>query len=104
MIEAQCRYLCELVKAVVDARRQGQSLEVKPKSIRMNDFNERMQETLAKSSFSDSACNSWYKNKDGKLHVCVTKSVKLILARIDHNELVRECGGVSKIALKGRLE
>lgn len=65
MIEAQSRYINGLVAPILDARRQGKSLSVKPKRERLNQYNEEVQAVLRNSSFADPNCNSWYKNEAG---------------------------------------
>ncbi|KAF5011593.1 hypothetical protein FDECE_2314 [Fusarium decemcellulare] len=65
MIEAQSRYLTPLVKEVVAARQRGQSMSITPRPERVREWNKRLQQDLAESSFADPRCNSWYKNKEG---------------------------------------
>jgi hypothetical protein len=67
MIEAQSRYLSSLVSAVLDARSRGSRLGLMPKKQRTDDFNDKIQEILQKSSFADPSCQSWYKNEEGKI-------------------------------------
>lgn len=67
MIEAQSRYLNTLVSAVLDSRNRGQRIGIMPKESKTAAFNAKIQELLAKSSFADPKCGSWYKNKEGKI-------------------------------------
>ena len=67
MIEAQSRYLNGLVEAVLDARGKGKPIGLVPVKERTEAFNEGIQGVLSKSSFADPACNSWYKNGEGKI-------------------------------------
>lgn len=68
MIEAQSRYINALIKEVLQARRSGGQLTLKPKESRVKAFNEEIQAELRQSSFNDSTCNSWYKREDnGKI-------------------------------------
>jgi putative intracellular protease/amidase len=67
MIEAQSRYLNTLVSAVLDARNRGQNLGLQPKQAKTDAFNAQIQEVLARSSFADPKCGSWYKNEEGKI-------------------------------------
>ncbi|RMZ67005.1 flavin-binding monooxygenase [Pyrenophora seminiperda CCB06] len=67
MIEAQSRYLGALISAVLDARKRGDRIGIMPKVERTRKYNDDLQASLQKSSFADPACNSWYKNKDGKI-------------------------------------
>ena len=64
MIEAQSKYINGLIKEVLEARRAGGQLAIKPKSSRVQEFNEEIQEELRKSSFNDPRCGSWYKRQD----------------------------------------
>ncbi|KAM5341977.1 hypothetical protein ACJ41O_015008 [Fusarium nematophilum] len=65
MIEAQTRYIVTLIKEVLRAKQGGQVLSIKPRARRIREWNEKLQHDLATSSFADTRCNSWYKNKDG---------------------------------------
>jgi len=67
MIEAQSRYLNTLVSAVLDAKSRGSPIGIMPKESKTSAFNDKIQQVLAKSSFADPNCGSWYKNKDGKI-------------------------------------
>lgn len=84
MIEAQSRYISELVKEVVDARRKGDSLMIAPKRSALERFNKDLQSELNQSSFANPGCNSWYKNADGRCSMCwrvrKIRHIRLILA------------------------
>lgn len=67
MIEAQSRYLNELVNATLDARNRGDRIGIMPKQSRNDAFNQKIQDILSKSSFADPKCGSWYKNEEGKI-------------------------------------
>ncbi|KAL4785266.1 hypothetical protein BJX76DRAFT_367087 [Aspergillus varians] len=67
MIEAQSRYLNALVGRVLRARKQGKTLAMKPDVNALRKYNQELQEVLARSSFADSNCNSWYKTEEGKI-------------------------------------
>jgi cation diffusion facilitator CzcD-associated flavoprotein CzcO len=67
MIETQSKYINVLIKEVIEARRKGGSLVVQPSPERLESYNREIQSELEKSSFADPNCNSWYKNKDGKI-------------------------------------
>lgn len=64
MIEAQSRYITALIAPVLEARRRGKSLSLRPKKDRVDEYNAEIQKILANSSFADPNCNSWYKRKD----------------------------------------
>lgn len=68
MIEAQSRYINALIKEVLEARRQGGTLIIKPKEAKVKQYNEEIQKELQASSFNDPRCGSWYKREDnGKI-------------------------------------
>ncbi|KAL5339466.1 hypothetical protein BJX70DRAFT_397667 [Aspergillus crustosus] len=67
MIESQSRYLNAMVGEVLRARTQGKTLAIKPNVEALREYNEELQEVLARSAFADSNCNSWYKTKEGKI-------------------------------------
>lgn len=68
MIEAQSRYINGLIKEVLQARRTGGQLVIKPKDSRVKQYNEEIQAELQNSSFNDPNCGSWYKRVDnGKI-------------------------------------
>lgn len=65
MIESQSRYINGLIKLVLDARRQGKTLSLRPRHDKTETYNKKVQEVLKDTSFADPACNSWYKNDEG---------------------------------------
>ena len=68
MIEAQSRYLNALLKEVLEARRNGGQLIIKPKASKVKQYNYEIQQELQNSSFNDPRCGSWYKREDnGKI-------------------------------------
>ncbi|KAF2714814.1 flavin-binding monooxygenase-like protein [Pleomassaria siparia CBS 279.74] len=67
MIEAQSRYLNGLVGAVLDARNRNVPMGLMPKKHVTQQYNDEMQHVLGKSSFADPKCQSWYKNKEGRI-------------------------------------
>jgi hypothetical protein len=67
MIESQSRYLNALVGEVLRARTQGKTLIITPNVNALHEYNRELQEDLARSSFADSNCSSWYKTKEGKI-------------------------------------
>ncbi|RDW81202.1 flavin-containing monooxygenase [Aspergillus mulundensis] len=67
MIEAQSRYLNALAARVLKARTQGKTLVIKPNVGALQKYNMELQEALARSSFADANCSSWYKTEDGKI-------------------------------------
>ncbi|KAK7634736.1 cyclohexanone monooxygenase [Phyllosticta citricarpa] len=67
MIEAQSRYIAGMVKTVLNARRKGKTLAIKPKPEIFRAFNAELQNRLGKLTFADPNCSSWYKTKDGRI-------------------------------------
>ncbi|KAL4804476.1 hypothetical protein BDV18DRAFT_143233 [Aspergillus unguis] len=67
MIEAQSRYINAMVNKVLRARARGKTLAITPEVNALRKFNQEIQETLARSSFADANCNSWYKTDEGKI-------------------------------------
>ncbi|KAF2434286.1 putative flavin-binding monooxygenase [Tothia fuscella] len=65
MIEAQSRYITEMISQVHHARSNGHTLSITPSNCTVETFNEEIQERLQKSTFASDNCNSWYKNEDG---------------------------------------
>lgn len=99
MIEAQSRYLNTLVSAVLDARNRGTRIGLMPRKERTEQFNEQIQQVLAKSSFADPKCGSWYKNKEGKITNNWSGTVveyQEILSKVDWEdfEIVGASGGM----------
>jgi hypothetical protein len=67
MIETQSRYLNALVARVLKARTQGKTLAIKPAVHALRKYNKELQKALARSSFADANCSSWYKTENGKI-------------------------------------
>jgi cation diffusion facilitator CzcD-associated flavoprotein CzcO len=65
MIEAQSKYINALIKPVLAAKKEGDTLKLTPKTSRVVEFNTALQAHLSESTFADPACNSWYKNSAG---------------------------------------
>lgn len=65
MIEQQSRYIGGLIDAVLDARKQGQTLSLTPRKEKVDAYNAKLQQVLQNSAFNDPNCNSWYKNEAG---------------------------------------
>ena len=67
MIEAQSRYINALITKLLQAKSQGLTLVMSPEPQAVKEYNQWIQERLAKSTFSDPSCNSWYKDNNGKV-------------------------------------
>ena len=72
-----------------------------PKAERTRQFNDGIQAALQKSSFADPACNSWYKNKDGKITQNWSGTVvefQKVLSKVDWEDYeVVGSGGANKV-------
>jgi cation diffusion facilitator CzcD-associated flavoprotein CzcO len=64
MIETQSRYITTMINTVLTVRATGKTLALTPKTKRVREFNDQIQEILGKTSFADPRCSSWYKTKD----------------------------------------
>jgi cation diffusion facilitator CzcD-associated flavoprotein CzcO len=80
MLECQFDYVLQAVAALDGAR----ALELKPEVMRS--YNEQVQQSLKGSSW-DGGCNSWYKNKNGKITNNWTGTVEDYKARTARLEL-----------------
>ncbi|KAI9372354.1 hypothetical protein BJX61DRAFT_534017 [Aspergillus egyptiacus] len=67
MIEAQSRYLAALLEPVLQAKAKGGAIALQPQEDVVREFNKELQERLAKTTFADPSCNSWYKTADGRI-------------------------------------
>ncbi|KAL4739421.1 hypothetical protein BDV11DRAFT_215237 [Aspergillus similis] len=67
MVEAQSRYLNAIVARVFKARTQGKTLVIKPTVRALRKYSMELQKALARSSFADANCSSWYKTENGKI-------------------------------------
>lgn len=65
MIEAQSRYINTLISPILKSLAKGGDLTIVPSVSRIDSYNTEIQQRLAKSTFADPGCNSWYKNADG---------------------------------------
>ncbi|KAI9039309.1 flavin-containing monooxygenase [Aspergillus affinis] len=67
MIEAQSRYLSTLIHGFIKAKKSGKSLVITPRPEVVQKWDDAVQTRLAKSSFADPACHSWYKAENGRV-------------------------------------
>ncbi|KAL5332949.1 hypothetical protein BJX70DRAFT_87802 [Aspergillus crustosus] len=67
MIEAQSRYLAALIDPIIRAKNGGGSVALRPRTEIVRAWNTSLQERLAKSSFADPSCSSWYKTSEGRI-------------------------------------
>lgn len=66
-IEAQSLYINTLVSAVLSAKRQGMTLHLQPKPEVVEAYNREVQSRLARSTFADPNCTSWFKDQHGRI-------------------------------------
>lgn len=66
-IEAQSLYITTLISAVLHAKRQGKTLCLQPKEEVVTRYNAEVQDRLAKSTFADPKCTSWFKDEKGRI-------------------------------------
>ncbi|KAL9604618.1 MAG: hypothetical protein Q9219_000338 [cf. Caloplaca sp. 3 TL-2023] len=66
-IEAQSKYITTLVAAVLNAKRRGMTLQLQPKHGVVEAYNEEVQSRLARSTFADPNCTSWFKDEHGRI-------------------------------------
>ena len=65
-IETQGRdYIATLVSAVLGSKNEGKNLKIIPRIKVLKAYNEDLQRRLEKTSFADSRCTSWFKDKTG---------------------------------------
>ncbi|KAF2763573.1 cyclohexanone monooxygenase [Pseudovirgaria hyperparasitica] len=100
MIEAQSRYLNELVGRVLKARQSGRKLALYPKQERVAEFNNKAQEILKRTSFNDPGCKSWYKNESGRITnnwYGTVLEYQNMLSKVDWKDYVAEGDGVNAL-------
>lgn len=98
MIEMQSRYLNALIKPVLDARKQGKSLSLRPRHDKTEAYNVKVQAALKESSFNDPNCNSWYKNEAGLITNNWSGTVveyQKLLSTVDYRDYETEGSGKS---------
>lgn len=103
MIEAQSRYINGLISPVINARRQGKALSVRPKKEKIEAYNEKVQKILRNSSFADPNCNSWYKNEAGLITNNWSGTVieyQEMLSKVDLDDYVVEGSGEDTVSRK----
>jgi hypothetical protein len=67
MAEAQSRYISGLVKPILEARRQGKSLCLTPRSDITEQYNVEIQQRLQAFAVTDNGCHNWYKIGSGRI-------------------------------------
>lgn len=67
IIEAQSRYINGLIKPVLEARKQGGTLSLRPRPEKTEEYNVKLQRLLQDFSASDIRCGSWYKTESGRI-------------------------------------
>ncbi|KAI5361854.1 Putative flavin monooxygenase, FAD/NAD(P)-binding domain superfamily [Septoria linicola] len=90
MIEAQSRYINGLIKPVLDARKDGHAISIKPKKSVLEDYNQIIQKELQNSAFNDPNCNSWYKNDAGLITNNWSRTVVQYQEMVENVEFERD--------------
>ena len=65
IIEAQSRYINGLMKPVLEARKQGGALSLRPRPELTEEYNNKLQQNLQTFAANDARCTSWYKTETG---------------------------------------
>lgn len=107
MIESQSRYINGLIKPILDARKEGKTLSLTPKSEKVKEYNTRLQEELQASSFNDPNCNSWYKNDSGRITNNWSGTVvdyQKILENLNYEDYEAEGSGVEIVKRRGGVK
>lgn len=93
IIEAQSRYINGLIEPVLDAKKSGGSLSLRPRPEKMEDYNEQLQRRLKAFAASDSRCTNWYKNSTGKVTNLWPGTVleyQRAMENVDYNDYIAE--------------
>lgn len=105
MIEAQSRYINALIKEVLEARRSGGQLTIKPKESKVKAYNDEIQRELQNSSFNDPRCGSWYKREDnGRITQNWSRTVvdyQKILSSVNWNDFDVSGRGADRLQSEG---
>ncbi|TVY56174.1 FAD-binding monooxygenase ktnD [Lachnellula cervina] len=67
IIEAQSRYINGLIKPVLEARKQGGALSLRPRPEKTEEYNVKLQNLLQNFAANDVRCTSWYKTESGRI-------------------------------------
>lgn len=65
MIEAQSRYINDLIKPVLEARKQGDALSLAPRPEKTEEYNAKLQQRLKDFAVNNPQCTNWYKTESG---------------------------------------
>ena len=107
MIESQSRYINGLIKPVLDARKAGKALSLRPKPQKIKDYNDIIQAELQASSFNDPNCNSWYKNEKGVITNNWSRTVvdyQHMLEEVKYDDYDAEGSGTSVVHTISKLK
>lgn len=66
-IEAQSLYINTLIASILSSKRTGKTLRLEPKHEIVESYNHEVQDRLAKSTFADPNCTSWFKDENGRI-------------------------------------
>ncbi|KAL4861700.1 hypothetical protein BDV12DRAFT_207832 [Aspergillus spectabilis] len=105
MIEAQSRYINALIEEIIQAKLAGESITIQPNPHRVDGYNKRLQAELAKSSYADPNCDSWYKiSSTGKITTNWSRTVveyQELLSEIDWADFEVSGTGADRLRSKG---
>lgn len=99
MIEAQSRYINALIGVILDAKKGGGGVMVRPKEDVTERYYEMIQKELRNSVFWDEKVESWYKNDQGVIVNNFSRSVveyQKLVEKVDLGEFDVEEWGVEK--------
>ena len=104
-IEAQSLYLNTLISSVIKAKRNGKTLSIEPNHEAIEAYNKDVQARLAKSTFADPNCTSWFKDEAGRITNNWCGSAVQYQKRvncIDWSDYIIEGSAASEVRRKGQ--
>ncbi|PQE04429.1 flavin-binding monooxygenase protein [Rutstroemia sp. NJR-2017a BVV2] len=104
IIEAQSRYINGLIKPVLEARKQGGSLSLTPRSEKTEEYNANLQHLLKNFAANDSRCTNWYKTESGlitNLWPGMVLDYQKLMEQVDYEDYEAE-GSFKSIVQKRR--
>jgi hypothetical protein len=107
MIETQSRYISTLISAVQTARNKGEILSITPRKDRVDKFNAQIQSSLAKTSFADQRCTSWFKNVEGTITTNwhgTAVDYQQLMSKVDWDDYELEGPAASELKTRRTME
>ena len=93
MIEAQSRYINGLIKPVLEAKKSGGSLSLRPQPKKLEEYNEQLQMRLKDFAANDSRCTNWYKAGTGRITNLWPGTVleyQHVMEKVDYSDYIAE--------------